>query len=176
MKEKRKKYVIDRGFQLGTSLRAAILPLATLLIVSAVLLSFARSNNVMIREIVDSQHSMIEMFLETPALHNSENKAIQKGEQTFRATVGKLITIKENSTFVIYCIIILIVIQTAVIFILSLFFTHKIAGPVHVMTQYLREVQKGARPDFRPLRKKDELHDFYLELGDTIEYLSSKKK
>lgn len=176
MKQKRKKYVIDRGFQLSTSLRAAILPLATLLIVSAVLLYFARGNNLMIKEIVDSQHSMIEMFLETPALYSSENKAIQKGEKTFRETIGKLVTIKENSTLVIYCIIILTVIQTAVIFILSLFFTHKISGPVYVMTQYLREIQKGGKPDFRPLRRKDELHDFYLELRDAIEYLASKKQ
>ena len=174
MKQKRKQYVIDRGFQLSTSLRAVILPLATLLIVSAVLLYFARNNNVMIKEIVDDQHSMIEMFLETPALYRSENEAIRKGEKTFRDTIGKLITIKENSTLVIYCIIILTVIQTAVIFTLALFFTHKISGPVFVMTQYLRDIQKGNKPHFRPLRKKDELHDFYLELRDAIEYLSSK--
>nr|HPI23970.1 hypothetical protein [Spirochaetota bacterium] len=67
------------------------------------------------------------------------------------------------------------VVQTAIIFILFIYFTHKISGPMHVMTNHLRAIRQGKKPHFRPLRKRDEFQAFYIELKETIDYLSEKK-
>jgi uncharacterized protein YxeA len=173
---KRKQYVVDKSFQYGTSLKMIILPLITLLLISAVLIYFANVNNDRINEIVDTQHSMIEMFLETPALYNSDNEVIRNGEKTFKNNIGKLVKIKEASKIVLYFLIIMTIVQTIIIFTLSIFFTHKISGPIFVMSRYLKEIKEDKVPEFRPLRDKDEFKEFYQELQEAIEYLIDKGK
>ena len=64
--------------------------------------------------------------------------------------------------------------QTVMIFSYFIFISHKISGPVHVMTQYLDKVQSGGNPDFRSLRKKDQLKDFHDKLVQTIKKLKNK--
>src|ERR1700687_3958862 len=39
--------------------------------------------------------------------------------------------------------------------------THRVAGPVLVMTRYLKQLGEGQIPSTRPLRKQDELQEFY---------------
>ncbi len=176
MGKKRKQYIVDKSFQYGTSLKMIILPLITLLIISAVLIYFANVNNDKINEIVDTQHSMIEMFLEIPALYSSDNEVIKNGEKTFKNNIGKLLNIKETSKIVLYFLIIMTIVQTIIIFTLSIFFTHKISGPIFVMTRYLKEIKEDKIPKFRPLRDKDEFQGFYQELQDAVEHLIAKGK
>ncbi|HNR89706.1 MAG TPA: hypothetical protein PKM65_15315 [Spirochaetota bacterium] len=186
---KRKQYVLDKAFQLGITLKAVVVPLVTILIFSGVLIYFANQNNTYIRnnddvikEIVGTQESMIEMFLRTPALYKSENEAVRNGQRTFEDNIGKLMKINKtsrlivrNSSLVLYALILMTVVQTAIIFILFIYFTHKISGPMHVMTNHLRAIRQGKKPHFRPLRKRDEFQAFYIELKETIDYLSEKK-
>jgi len=39
--------------------------------------------------------------------------------------------------------------------------THRIAGPIYVFTRYLQILGEGRYPRFRPLRRRDELQNFY---------------
>jgi len=101
---KRKQYVLDKAFQLGITLKAVVVPLVTILIFSGVLIYFANQNNTYIRnnddvikEIVGTQESMIEMFLRTPALYKSENEAVRNGQRTFEDNIGKLMKINKTS-------------------------------------------------------------------------------
>jgi hypothetical protein len=181
----RKQVVVDKKFQYSISLKAIILPLFTILLISAVLLYFAAENkryidenNNYINDIVATQHNMIDMFLETPALYNSKNPVIKNGSKTFNENIGKLkkirdksVIIVKNSQLVFYFLIVMTVVQTSIIFILFIFFSHKISGPVYVMSRYLREIREGKKPHFRPLRKRDELQQFYFELQDTVSHL-----
>ena len=174
MKYKRKKYILDKYFQLRISFKAVIFPLIITLIIGAVLLYFAKINNNYTKEIVNNQEQMIELFLTTPALYNTNNPIISSGEKIFQNNIKMLMEIKRNSSLVLYFIIIMIVIQSSIIFVLFIYITHKISGPIYVMTQLLQELKQGKIPKYRPLRKKDELQDMYAELCETIEYLSSK--
>ncbi|MDY6969272.1 MAG: hypothetical protein SVR08_11570 [Spirochaetota bacterium] len=175
MKFKRKKYILDKYFQLRISFKAVIFPLIITLIIGAVLFYFAKINNNYTKEIVSNQEQMIELFLTTPALYNTNNPIISNGEKIFQNNIKMLMEIKRNSSIVLYFIIIMIVIQSVIIFVLFIYITHKISGPIYVMTQLLKELKQGGMPKFRPLRKKDELQDIYAELWETIEYLSPKK-
>ncbi len=190
MKMTRKKYVLDKKFQYRISARAIVLPLLTTLTVCAVLIFVAQKNNHLVKNsnryinhIVETQDSMVEMFLSVPALNRSENPAIQNGIATFRSNIGRLRYISQNSerivrnsSLVLYILIALTVIQTVVIFSMFIRFSHRISGPVMVMTRYLRQIREGERPRFRPLRRDDELQGFYREFRETMEYLAGEQK
>ena len=184
----RKKYILDKKFQFSISLRAIVLPLITTLAICAALLYFASTNNILINEnnknlnaIIDTQDGMFDMFMAVPALQDPNNPLVKKCDLAFKENlrVTHLINknherIKKNSLIVLYILIVMTVIQTAIIFFQFIFFSHKISGPILVMTNYLRELKNGGRPDFRPLRKNDELRDFYQEFRDTIDSISKK--
>ncbi|OHD66467.1 MAG: hypothetical protein A2176_03735 [Spirochaetes bacterium RBG_13_51_14] len=185
----RKKYVLDKKFQLGISVRAIVLPLITTLAICAILLYFAGSTNQLINDnnnnitaIIDTQDSMFDMFMAIPALQDPANPIVQKCDRAFKENLkitnkinDNQEQIKKNSLIVLYILIAMTIIQTAIIFFQFIFFSHKISGPIHVMTSYLKEFRKGNHPEFRPLRKNDELRDFYEEFRETISHLSKKK-
>ncbi len=173
---KRKHYVIDKKFQLNISFKAVTISLIIVLILGGVLLFFAKKNSNYIDTIVKNQDQMIEMFLTTPALINSNDPIVRKAEQNFKNNIGMLVEINRNSRFVLYFIVVMIILQSVIIFSIFILITHKISGPIYVMTNYLREIREGKKPLARPLRKKDELKEFHNELKETIEYLIANNK
>ena len=186
----RKKYIIDKNFQYKISFKAILFPLCTVLIISAFLLYFADKNNQLIKmsnthidEIINTQDSMIDMFLSTPSLQYSKNSVTREGISTFKQNIGKLKKIKDtsrnithNSIIFFYILIGMTIIQTIVIFSIFIILSHRISGPVQVMTGYLKEIKEGSMPAFRPLRKKDELKPFYDELRNAITFIHEKSK
>lgn len=184
----RKKYVLDKKFQLRISVRAIILPLVTTLALCGVLLYFAGKTNHLISEnngnisaIIDTQDNMLDMFMAIPALQNPNNPAVRKCNASFKENLN--ITnkinenherIKKNGRIVLYILIAMTLLQTAIIFFQFIFFSHKISGPIHVMSNYLKELRLGIPPKFRPLRKNDELLEFYDEFCTTIKHLLKK--
>ena len=173
---KRKHYIIDKKLQIKISIKAVAMSLITVFVLGFVLMYFATKNSNYIDTIVKTQDQMIEMFLTTPSLINSDNPAVQSGERTFKDNIGMLVEIKRNSEIVLYFIVIMIIIQSIIIFTIFIFITHKITGPIYVMTKYLREIREGKSPAARPLRQKDELKVFHEELTNTIDYLTHKCK
>jgi hypothetical protein len=173
---KRKQYIIDKKLQFKISIKAVVFSLITVFILGFVLMFFAVKNSNYINTIVKTQDQMIEMFLTTPALMNSNNPTIQNAESTFKNNIGMLVEIKRNSEIVLYFIIFMIIIQSVIIFAIFIFITHRITGPIYVMTKYLQEIREGKTPAARPLRQKDELKAFHQELKATIEYLIKKNK
>jgi nitrogen fixation/metabolism regulation signal transduction histidine kinase len=184
----RKKYVLDKKFQFRISMRAIILPLITTLAICAILIYFASNTNQLINEnnknitaIIDTQDSMFDMFMAIPALQDPNNPIVQKCDRAFKENLkitNKINDnherIKKNSMVVLYILIAMTIVQTAIIFFQFIFFSHKISGPIHVMTNYMKEYRSGKRPEFRPLRKHDELREFYDEFCETMNKLTKK--
>ena len=69
--------------------------------------------------------------------------------------------IMKLNTYLLIAIIILIIAGTIVLYIQLIRRTHRVSGPIFVMTMYMKEVLKGNFPEMRKLRDKDELRDFY---------------
>ncbi len=169
------------------SLKAILFPLLTILSISGVLIYYTginkqliSTNNKNIESIVDNQGDMIQLFLSTPSLQVNNNPTIKNGVKTFKQNIGSLKKVNSNSklitkngNIIYYFVIVMTIVQTMVIFALFIFFTHKISGPIHVITNYLREIRRGNFPKMRSLRKRDELQGFYGEFKETIEYLES---
>jgi len=52
---------------------------------------------------------------------------------------------------------------------LALLVTHRMAGPIYVMSRHVRTLAKGRIPAVRQLRKGDEFGELYEELGRAVE-------
>ena len=184
----RKKYVLDKKFQLRISARAVVLPLVTTLAIFGALIYFAADTNRLIRDnsasidaIIDTQQGMFDTFLAIPALQDPENPSVKKCEASFKNNLkltneinGNHEAIRKNNRIVLYILIVMTIAQTVIIFSQFIFLSHKITGPLHVMRNYLAEIRKGNRPEFRSLRKNDELKEFYDEFCETVEHLAKR--
>jgi nitrogen fixation/metabolism regulation signal transduction histidine kinase len=58
----------------------------------------------------------------------------------------------------------------------GIFFTHRVAGPIHRMRALFRDVGDGKFTPYRPLRKGDELQAFFAEFSTMVERLKARQK
>ncbi|MBI3178467.1 MAG: hypothetical protein HYZ27_02325, partial [Deltaproteobacteria bacterium] len=47
-------------------------------------------------------------------------------------------------------------------------------GPLHVVVRYLSTLASGYYPDLRPLRKRDELHDFFSAFEEAVKAMRDR--
>ncbi|HVP65664.1 MAG TPA: hypothetical protein VMT17_00215 [Anaeromyxobacteraceae bacterium] len=64
---------------------------------------------------------------------------------------------------------------SAALGIVGLVLTHHVAGPVHVMSHYLSQLAEGRFPRMRPLRRADELKDFFGLFQRAVEALRERE-
>jgi hypothetical protein len=57
----------------------------------------------------------------------------------------------------------------------GLVFTHRVAGPVHVMNLYVEALAAGHYPRLRPLRKYDELKKFFDRFSHAVERIRERE-
>lgn len=58
----------------------------------------------------------------------------------------------------------------------TVLFTHRICGPLYLLQGYFGELTNGFFPKPRPLRKKDEIKEFYDLFARTVDSLRSRKQ
>jgi signal transduction histidine kinase len=57
--------------------------------------------------------------------------------------------------------------------------THRISGPIFIMSKYIREILDGKSPDMRDLREKDEFKEYFSlfrQMGERLIELEKKEK
>jgi hypothetical protein len=59
---------------------------------------------------------------------------------------------------------------------LGITFTHRVAGPIYRMRLLFKEVAEGRFAPYRPLRKGDELQDFFAEFSQMVEKLRARQR
>jgi len=57
----------------------------------------------------------------------------------------------------------------------GLLFTHRVAGPVHVMSLYVAALAAGRYPRLRPLRKGDELKRFFERFSEAFDRIRQRE-
>lgn len=57
----------------------------------------------------------------------------------------------------------------------GLLFTHRVAGPVHVMSLYVAALAAGRYPRLRPLRKGDELKRFFERFSEAFDRIRHRE-
>ncbi|NOZ88246.1 MAG: hypothetical protein GXP49_18695 [Deltaproteobacteria bacterium] len=54
--------------------------------------------------------------------------------------------------------------------------THRIAGPIYAISRYLDQITAGKLANIRPLRKKDELKEFFKTFNEMVDALKSRTR
>ncbi|WP_395832105.1 signal protein [Archangium violaceum] len=57
----------------------------------------------------------------------------------------------------------------------GLVLTHRVAGPIHVMSLYIATLAAGRYPRMRPLRKKDELLGFFNRFSEAVDRIRERE-
>lgn len=98
---------------------------------------------------------------------NQENRDLLGIEETMMAEVQRI------DSYTMYYLAGFVAVMALVLFIWGIFITHRVAGPIFIISRYLRQLGQGDVPYTRPLRKGDELKAFF----DTFsEMLNSMKQ
>ncbi len=140
----RRKYLINRRFQLKYTIIFLILTAAVAGVLGTLLYHTVRENSQLI------------------AMDNPDaNDAVQS-------------LLRDQDLQVLYRIFALLAGMVVAITIVGIFVTHQIAGPALVLTRSLNSIASGRLPTLRPLRKGDELQDLFEALHATVARLGKE--
>lgn len=78
-----------------------------------------------------------------------------------------------DQIFLLY-IIALVVVMAVALTVWGLVVTNRISGPLYILGRYLDEIANGHYPDMRPLRRQDELHNFFASFEAAISTLRER--
>jgi len=175
----RKQYIIDKSFQLRTIFSVlGIVAAVSLIIIASISLSVVYNNekinniyeiednifNLMQAANIDSQ--VDENYLKTTAI-------LMERHESNLATIDQ---IARYNRYLLIALVLFVLAQWIILFVMLIRITHRISGPVFVMSRYFREIIDGNIPDIRPLREKDELKSFYSLFKELAETLRKKEK
>ena len=193
---KRKQYVVDKKFQLGTTFTViGVIFLIVALIIGLIAFNATRNNH-KLAEIVEVQDNIVQALISHASSLQAgkvkkapeakgEVKAGAEGEQIeLRAiasdhysNIEDMKTMVKHNTWILASVVGLVVVQGIVLFFILILKTHRIAGPIFVMSMYMRQIVDGSVPEtLRPLRKKDEFKDFYSLFGRMVDTIRASKK
>jgi nitrogen fixation/metabolism regulation signal transduction histidine kinase len=133
---------------------------------------------------VDSQSETINSMLQILSVKYKNvtelSQKIREKDSHNKELMNKnLVLLKEltDRNNIIFLIIIAFLISTGfILYPVLIRKTHKISGPIYIMSKYMREVINGGFPELRPLRKKDELKEFYELFSQMMRFVIKKKK
>jgi methyl-accepting chemotaxis protein len=142
----RRTYVVDRGFQLKYTVMLAVAGG----IISAVFGSLMYLAHIEARRAVGTYSNLVpSVYLKTQ---------LSQGEATMLWLVAGVT-----------------VMMAAVLGLFGILITHRVAGPIHVMSRYIGVLAEGRFPKMRPLRKGDELKSFFERFHSAIETLRQRE-
>lgn len=200
MKYKR-SYVIDKKFQYGKSLRlvgAVTVIIAVVILAVGLLISINNrktsennkliiSNIENINTILDLQQSIYLKFLMIPtgvdektfskiALtltkdYNYSTRSLNATSASNQEIIISNNKIIRTNAYLILAIIIITITGLVILFIRLVRYTHRISGPIYLMSMYAKEILNGGKPQMRDLRDKDEFTEFYdlfRQMGEKI--------
>jgi hypothetical protein len=170
---KRKQYLVDKKFQLKTTFSIlGVFFLTVVIIISAISVNITLNNRKLNNIII--VHDNIVNALLTFAQGNTsekENSAIRSTSKIHNENIAMIESIIQKNNILLLSIIIFIIVQSIVFFFILIRQTHKISGPIHVMTSHLKNIIQGKHPQMRPLRKGDEFQEFYALLIEAVKTL-----
>lgn len=172
----RKQYIIDKKFQLRTTF--TVIGVVTIIsaIIIAAIASYVVWNNSRIDNIYQIEDNVFSFLtsrfqgVEDPAYKN----AIKQIAQNHNDNLGMLKQIITVNQYLLVALLVYIIGQGLVLYMMLIRQTHRISGPIYVMSNYIRQIIAGNWPTMRNLREKDELKDFYDLLRQMVEHFKKQ--
>ncbi|MGL4370378.1 MAG: hypothetical protein ACRCUT_12025 [Spirochaetota bacterium] len=200
MSYKRKQYVVDKRFQLGTTFSVIGAVFLIVAIIIGLIAVNATHNNTRLSRIVDVQDNIVQALI----AHSSSIEAEKKAQKTavpakkvkaaapaaddisqieLRAiasdhysNIELMKKMVKYNTNILISIVALVILQGIILFVILILKTHRIAGPLYVMSMYMRQIIDGKIPEtLRPLRQKDVFKAFYALFGEMVSAMKKGK-
>ncbi len=141
----RRTYLVDRGFQLRYSVTLGVVAA----LISALFGAMTYLAQVQAR-------ASVERFFENAGGRMPDELRLQLAEADFTLVLLTTATV---------------VLMAASLALFGVLVTHRVAGPVHVLSHYISVLARGRYPQMRPLRKHDELKAFFERFSSAVESL-----
>lgn len=149
-KRVRRTYIVDRGFQLKYTL---------LLVGTGTLISLVFGAMAYLASI--DAHRALAVELSRP------------GVRGISATAEKVIS--ESNTTLLFLTLGVAALMGLALALLGILVTHRVAGPLYVMSRYISILAEGRYPAFRPLRRNDELRAFFERFQRAIDSMRARE-
>lgn len=89
--------------------------------------------------------------------------------------VGQEISRRESNT-IVTVVVTFVLLEIVALGFWGIMVTHRIAGPIFIITRYVKSIRDGVYPDMRPLRDGDEMKTFFDSFRDMVEMLRNRDK
>ncbi len=176
---KRKKYILDKHFQLRTAYSLlGFVALVSLIIIASISFSVVYNNEKIsnIYEIEDSVFQLMQTANIDAGVSEEYKKTTAMLQSRHESNLSNIEMIADHNRLLLCALVLCIVFQVIILYVLIIRLTHRISGPVYVMSNYFREIINGHLPDPRPLRDNDELKNFYELFREVVQSLKDEQK
>ena len=196
IKNRRKKRLIDKPFQLKTALIAIFISMLSFsIIILFILIASTASKNINIvgavsdlERSVSEQDTLIQAFNEYSRLVKNPifSLATEKITMDHRKSIGVIkdnihilrLYTEHNNRFLILTIIVM-ALHAVVLFVFLIYFTSRVTGPAYAISQYINTVLKGKKinlKEMRDIRKNDELKSFFRDCIKLMQHKTERPK
>lgn len=174
---KRKQFIIDRQYQLRTAFSIiGMVSVITAVILGIITISVVYNNGILkennkkitnIYEIENSIFVSLSSIPQTVKDPNQKNALIQnfknhdKNMETLNHIISYNTSIITSNLALLLIILVVVVLESIVLYVILIRKTHRVSGPIYVMSNFMKDIIEGREPKLRPLRSKDELKEFY---------------
>lgn len=174
---KRKQYIIDKGIQLRTTFTAIGFTFLCVTLFIVLMGVYINETNKRIKNVITTEDQIFQVLTTVTDTGSEEQTAMNvemaRQHQANMETVTKMV---NSNIWIIWGIIAAVFLSGIIFFFILIIQTHRIAGPVYVMTYYMKEFLDGRKHEhLRPLRKHDQLKDFYQLFKEFMAKVNSGK-
>jgi hypothetical protein len=82
--------------------------------------------------------------------------------------------VSSGDRMLLWLVLGIAVIMAAAMGLFGVLVTHKVAGPIYVLTHYMTTLSQGRYPQMRPLRKNDELKEFFERFKSAVDAMRAR--
>ncbi|HPA72926.1 MAG TPA: hypothetical protein PKY31_11695 [Spirochaetota bacterium] len=126
------------------------------------------------RALPDSRQKIV---IQEFAMDHYKNMAvIQKNAADTRNNITAINTIIRYNNILLILIIVVVIIQGIALWFIGIRISHRFTGPLVVISRFLRDYIEGKNPELRPLRKGDELQEFYDLFSEAVETVKKRER
>lgn len=185
--KKRTKLIVDKEFQLKTAFSFIGIIFMIFSIIITLIGINAVVNNQKLKIIANNEISIvstqIEMFKSLVIVSKEKDwkdlvnatdeisRKLNANTISMNQNISKIKDITFMNNALILAIVIFTIVQAVILYYILIRKTHKITGPIELMSNHLRDLIDEKYPSMRPLREKDEFSDFYKLFGQLVEKL-----
>jgi hypothetical protein len=80
----------------------------------------------------------------------------------------------KADSLALYYLIGFVLLMALALFAWGIFMTHRVAGPIFIISRYLRQISEGEVPRPRPLRRGDDLQEFFETFSSMLTRLKAQ--